>query len=209
MLRSQLLDTSRGRIVTALQRSPLTADDLAERLGVTTNAIRAQLALMERDGVVQKAGRRAGPTRPSHMYALTPEVEQLLSKAYIPVLTQLIRVFSTGIPAAQLEAMLREAGSGLADHLLGARRPSGSLRAKVSAASELLNNELGAVTEVVENGEYVIQGAACPLAAVTGKHPALCIALESFVAEVVGVPVHECCDRVGRPQCCFRIAKRG
>ncbi len=208
MLRNQLLDTSRGRIVTALQRSALTVDDLAERLGVTPNAVRAQVALMERDGVVHKVGRRAGATRPSQMYGLTPEVEQLLSKAYIPVLSQLIRVFSAGVPAAQLEAMLRQAGTGLADELLGARRPTGSVRSRVSAASELLNHELGALTEVVDNGEYVIQGAACPLAAVTGKHPAVCVALESLVSAVVGVPVHECCDRSGRPRCCFRIAKR-
>ena len=208
MLRNQLLDTSRGRIVAALQRSALTVDDLAERLGVTTNAVRAQIVLMERDGVVHKVGRRAGPTRPSHLYGLTPEVEQLLSKAYIPVLSQLIRVFSAGVPPAQLEAMLRQAGTGLADELLGTRRPTGSIRSRVSAASDLLNEELGAVTEVVEDGEYVIQGAACPLAAVTGKHPAVCVALESLVSAVVGVPVHECCDRSGRPRCCFRIAKR-
>jgi len=209
MLRQQLLDTSRGRIVAALQRGSLTVDDLAERLGVTPNAVRAQIALMERDGVVHKVGRRAGTTRPSHVYELTPEVEQLLSKAYIPVLSHLIRVFSAGVSPTQLETMLRDAGKGLADELLGTHRPTGSLRSRVLAARDLLNDELGALTDVVENGELVIQGAACPLAAVTGKHPAVCVALESLVAAVVGATVHECCDRTGRPRCCFRISKRG
>jgi hypothetical protein len=29
---------------------------------------------------------------------------------------------------------------------------------------------------------------------------------ETMIAELAGVPVHECCDRGGRPRCCFEIA---
>jgi predicted ArsR family transcriptional regulator len=76
----------------------------------------------------------------------------------------------------------------------------------VSAASEFLNKRLGAVTHVEPNEAYVIRGAGCPLAALTGKHRAVCLAMESLVAEVVGVEVNECCDRTERPKCCFEIA---
>src|SRR5687767_15852519 len=91
MLRHQLLDSSRGRIVTLLRGGPSTADDIASKLALTRSAVRAQLTGMERDGVVRRAGQRAGTTRPSHVFELTPEVEQLLSIAYIPLLTNLIR----------------------------------------------------------------------------------------------------------------------
>jgi hypothetical protein len=30
--------------------------------------------------------------------------------------------------------------------------------------------------------------------------------MESFVAEIVGVAAHECCDRSARPRCCFEIS---
>jgi predicted ArsR family transcriptional regulator len=91
MLREQLLDSSRGRIVTLLRGNEgLTADDIASKLALTRSAVRAQLTGMERDGVVRRAGQRAGTTRPSHVFELTPEVEQLLSIAYIPLLTNLI-----------------------------------------------------------------------------------------------------------------------
>jgi predicted ArsR family transcriptional regulator len=62
MLRQQLLDTSRGRIVTLLQHGGLTVDDIASQLGLTANAVRAQITAMERDGVVQRVGRRPGTT---------------------------------------------------------------------------------------------------------------------------------------------------
>jgi predicted ArsR family transcriptional regulator len=207
MLRRQLLDTSRGRIVTLLQRGPLTVDDLASELGLTGNAVRAQMAAMERDGVVRRVGRRPGTTRPFRLFELTPEVEQLLSQAYVPLLTQLVQVFSSALPADQVDALMREAGRGLANELPFGKRPAGNLEARVTAASEWLNTQLGAVTKVESNGGYVIRGAGCPLAALTGKHPAVCLALESLLIEVLGVQVQECCDREGRPRCCFKIAR--
>ena len=209
MLRQQLLDTSRGRIVTLLQAGARTVDDIASALGLTGNAVRAQIAGMERDGVVRRVGRRPGTTRPFHLYELTHEVEQLLSQAYVPLLTQLVKVFAGALPAAQVDALMREAGRGLANELPFGKRPAGNLEARVAAASEWLNTQLGAVTTVEANGGYVIRGAGCPLAALTGKHPAVCLAMESLLIEVLGVKVHECCDRSGRPSCCFKIPAPG
>ena len=206
MLRKQLLDTSRGRIVTLLQRGALTVDDLASKVSLTPNAVRAQITTMERDGVVRRVGRRPGTTRPSHLFELTPEVEQLLSQAYIPLLTHLVGVFAGGLPPDQVDTLLRQAGKSLADELALGKRLSGGLRSRVSLASELLNEQLGAVTRVEENGGYVIRGAGCPLSALTGKHPAVCLAIESLVERIVGASVRECCDRTGRPNCCFKIA---
>jgi predicted ArsR family transcriptional regulator len=205
MLRQQLLDSSRGRIVTLLRQGGLTVDDLASKLRLTPNAVRAQITGMERDGVVRRMGRRPGTTRPSHVYELTPEVEQLLSEAYVPFLAQLVRSFSNALPGQQIDALMRDVGKGLANELPIGKRPSGTLRARVSAASELLNTQLGAVTHVEGNRGYVIRGVACPLAALTGKHPAVCLAMESLLTELLGAAVHECCDRSASPKCCFEI----
>ena len=205
MFRKQLLDSSRGRIVTLLRSGGLTADDLASTLRLTRSAVRAQITGMERDGVVRRAGQRPGATRPSHVFELTPEVEQLLSSAYIPLLTQLVDVFTEGLPAQQLETMLRQAGKKLANELSQGKRLSGNLSSRVAAASGMMNEQLGAMTHVEGNGKWVIRGVGCPLAALTGKHPGVCQAMESLVAEVIGVPVRECCDRSERPRCCFEI----
>src|SRR5215211_4159741 len=112
ILRQQLLDTSRGRIVSLLHTGAMTAEDMAAKLDLTRSAVRAQISAMERDGVVRKVGKRPGTTRPSHVYELTPEVEQLLSKAYIPLLTQLVDVFAEALPAQQVQKMLRRTGRG-------------------------------------------------------------------------------------------------
>jgi predicted ArsR family transcriptional regulator len=208
MLRKQLLDTSRGRIVTLFQHhQPMTVDEIAGKLGLTVSAVRPQITSMERDGVVRKGGRRPGTTRPSHLFELTPEVEHLLSQAYVPLLGQLVDVFADRLPADQVGRLLAETGTRLAVELLNGRKPTGTLKARMHAASELLNEQLGALTHVEINGGYVIKGSGCPLSAVTGKHPAVCLAMENLVAKVVGVPVQECCDRAARPRCCFKVAR--
>ncbi len=205
MLRQQLLDTSRGRIVALLRAGGSTAEEIATKLGLTPSAVRLQIGALERDGVVRKAGKRPGTTRPFVVYELTPEIDQLLSKAYVPLLTHLVDVFADALPAQQLETLLRRTGKGLAHELSRETRLSGKLEARVAAASELMNAHLGALTHIERNGGIVIRGAGCPLAALTGKHPGVCLAMESLVTAIIGVAVRECCDRDQRPRCCFKV----
>ena len=209
LFRRQLLDSTRGRIVALLRSGGLTADDLASKLGVTPTAVRMQLASMERDGLVTRAGRRSGPTRPSLLFELTEDVEHLLSKAYLPLLTHLVQVFADELPVAEQERLLREVGRRLATDLIGTRPAGGPLASRVAAASQLLTDELGAVTHVEQNGHFTIRGAGCPLSALTGKHPGVCLAVEILVGAVVDAPVVECCDRDARPRCCFTIGAGG
>jgi predicted ArsR family transcriptional regulator len=208
MFRQQLLDTSRGRIVTLLRAGGRTSDDIAKQLGLTSSAVRFQIAAMERDGVVKRIGKRPGATRPSLLYELTPQIEQLLSKAYVPLLMHLVDVFAEALPAQQVEALLRTTGKALANELSRQKRISGGLKARVVAASELMNEHLGALTQVESNGTMTIRGGGCPLASITGKHRGVCLAMESLVTEIIGAPVRECCDREERPRCCFEVESR-
>ncbi|HTL43003.1 MAG TPA: winged helix-turn-helix transcriptional regulator [Vicinamibacterales bacterium] len=206
MLKRQLMDTTRGRIVALLQKDDLAVDDLAVALRLTPNAVRSHITAMERDGVVQRVGLRPGTTRPFQTYQLTPETDQLLSRAYIPFVSQLISVLTAALPADDVERLVREAGRGLARALIRAS-PADTLEEKAAAASVVLNEELGSLTHVESNGHLVIRGAGCPLSALTGRHPAVCRAMETLVTEMVGAPARECCDRSNRPKCCFDIAR--
>jgi predicted ArsR family transcriptional regulator len=137
LLRKQLLESSRGRMVTLLRGTGcVTADDIASTLGLTRSAARAQLTAMERDGVVGRTGQRPGTTRPSHVFELTPEVEQLLSSAYIP-LTNLIDTFADGLPISQVETIFRDTGKRLAGELSRGKRTAGNLGSRVAMVSEM------------------------------------------------------------------------
>jgi predicted ArsR family transcriptional regulator len=182
-----------------------TIDEMATELRITPAAVRAQIAAMQRDGLVRCGGQRRGTTRPSHVYEVTQEVEQLLSRAYIPLMTHVLQAVTARVSRKQVGSVMRHAAKALAGELMRGKRPFGSLQARVSAASALMNDELGALTHVDHNGKPRIVGAGCPLAALTGKHPAVCIAVESLLREIVDAPATECCDRAGRPRCCFEF----
>src|SRR3954469_24546948 len=89
-------ESTKGKLVGLLRRSSLTVEEMASALGVTDNAIRAQLTSMERDGLVRQYGLRRGAGKPSYSYALTPEFEPALSRAYIPFLVRVLRQLAGG-----------------------------------------------------------------------------------------------------------------
>jgi predicted ArsR family transcriptional regulator len=195
--------STRGRIVTLLRRASLTVDQLAGALGLTDNAVRAHLATLERDGLVeQRVAKRGGVGKPAFTYQVTPEAESLFSRAYIPVLAKLLDVLSERLSPEELDALMRSVGERLAADR-GAR--SGGARERVEAAATLLN-ELGGVAEVEErNGTLSIRGFSCPLGAAVHRHPEVCRAVEALLSDVIGEPVRERCDRGARARCCFEI----
>jgi DeoR family transcriptional regulator, suf operon transcriptional repressor len=205
-LHGDFLDSTRGRVVGAIRAGNSTVDEIATELGVSGNAVRAQLASLQRDGLIRSAGMRPGATRPSQTYELTPDLEHLLSRAYVPLLTHLVRLFAAKEAPAKFNTVMRQAGRDLAREL-APKTTADSLSARVHAASEILNRELGASTRVEKNGIYTIRGTGCPLAALTGKHRGVCLSIESLVGELVQRPVRECCERGETPRCCFEISR--
>jgi predicted ArsR family transcriptional regulator len=193
-----------GRILELLRRGPKTVDELALALDLTRTAVRAQLATLERDELVEQRGSRRGTSKPSRMYGVTAQAELLFSRAYVPILTGLLHVLARRLPPAEFDAVMHEVGRGI---MQGRPGSQGQLRDRVAGASALLN-ELGGLSEVdEEDGFYVIRSHGCPLAAATANHPEVCNALESLLSEFVGSRVAKCCDRYDRVLCCFEIPR--
>jgi predicted ArsR family transcriptional regulator len=193
-----------GRILGLLRRRSMTVDEIASNLDLTGNAIRLQLAVLERDGLVRRAAMRRGPSKPAQTYEVNPEAELLFSRAYAPVLTELLHVLSGRLDRREFDLLLREVGRRLsADR----PRPTGSPRRRADGAIALLN-ELGGLARLEQdNGSLIIRSDGCPLAAATLTHPEACNAMESLLTEFVGLPVTKCCDREDRLHCCFELGR--
>jgi predicted ArsR family transcriptional regulator len=194
--------STRGRIVSRLRRGDATVEELAAHLVVTDNEVRAQLAALERDGIVRHDGVRRGVRKPSHLYRLASTVEPLLSRLYAPMFAELMRELTSRLQPDELSATMRAVGRRLAESIPPAH---GDLASRVQAASALLN-DLGGVTEVERRGgEFVIRGYSCPLGAANGQN-VVCEAVESLLQVLLGVPVRERCDREKGARCCFEVA---
>ncbi len=202
----RILETTRGRVLALLRRGGMTADELAEALGLTDNAVRAHLATLERDGFVQSLGeRRLGRVgKPATLYQVSPDAEPLFSKAYLPLLTSLLAALGERFTPEELHGFLADAGRRLA---VGAGPASGDLSQRVMAASDLLNR-LGGVSSVeeIEGGRrYLIQSRGCPVGVAVKERPEVCEAIVTLLAELTGARVRSCCERSGRPSCCFEV----
>lgn len=198
--------TTRGQMLQRLRGGARTVDDLAHALDLTDNAIRAHLAILERDGLVTEAGRRRTPDsrKPSQEYQLTPAAERLFPKPYDRVLRRLLSVLGEQLPRAEVETAVREVGRRLAEEAgAGAQAGVGDVRMRLGAAVAELN-DLGALAQVVEeDGVLSIRATSCALAAVAPGHPEVCLLTEAFVGSVSGLAVCQRCERSDPPHCRF------
>jgi predicted ArsR family transcriptional regulator len=199
---------ARGRIIALLRRGERTADELATELGVTDNAVRPHLELLEREGLVTQARvRRDGAVgKPATLYAIAPDANATLSAAYAPVLTALVSTLRERLPHRALEALYRDAGRRLA----ATRGESGArgLESRARDAAALLAS-LGAELDVerIDDG-FVLEGHACPLADAVRADPSVCHAIRELVAGVTGDSVRECCIHDGAsPKCRLEIRR--
>jgi predicted ArsR family transcriptional regulator len=198
----RFFSSTRGQVVTLLRRGPTTVEALARALELTDNAVRAHLAALERDGLVEQRGLQRGAGKPAYIYALAPDAERLFPKAYGALLHLMLDALSERLPPDDLTDLLQEVGHRLAE---GQAKPVGDLRTRVEGAAALLG-ELGGLAEVEEHdGGFVISGRSCPLAAAVEGHPETCLLAEALLADVLAVPVCQACDP-DEPRCRFEVA---
>ena len=194
--------STRGQIVMWLRRGSRTVNDLAEALGLTDNGVRAHLAGLERDGLVEQEGVRRGIGKPAFVYRLTPEADGLFPKAY---------AFLSGLLLEELRQRTGEEGFPSALHAVG-RHAGEAAGVQGADAVERLGGALavlatlGGDTETTrENRHTEVCAHGCALSAVVAEEPRVCGLMEGFLEGAVGVPVKQHCEHDGRPRCRFDV----
>ena len=95
---STLTPTRRQILESLKKRGELTADDLAEQLGLTTSGVRQHLVALTSDGLVAHHQVREGPGRPRHCYHLTAAADTLFPRAYSDLTNELLGYASDDDP---------------------------------------------------------------------------------------------------------------
>ncbi|HXV85175.1 MAG TPA: ArsR family transcriptional regulator [Gemmatimonadales bacterium] len=200
---ARLTGETQVRLLSLLRRAPRSITELAGELALTDNGVRAHMAALARDGLVEDVGaQRDTGGKPARLYALTRQGEELFPKAYARVLEGLIA------------EVIRRQGTRRGADLLGAvgaalaQPATGDGATRVAAAARLLQ-ELGGEVDVKHAGRsWHIQGYGCPLSAVTAAHPEACRIVEALLEQVTGLAVSQACDRSERPRCAFKVGRK-
>jgi predicted ArsR family transcriptional regulator len=193
---------TRDRIVSALLTQPSTIAALAGELEVTPNAVRAQLALLEREGIVEVRGAQKGPRRPSAVYGVRAGAEVMPSRAYSALVPGLVRALAEKLPGKGFTTLMQEMGKQLAE---GAPKIQGSPRERVESAVRFLRS-LGSDADMgVAKGKILVTGRVCPIARAVKADERSCVAMESLLKELTGLPVTEHCNHGAQPGCRFEF----
>ena len=176
----------RGEILVELKRAqPLTAKQLAEKLGVSPNAIRHHLKELEAEGLVAYGREHRGVGAPTFAYRLSGAGEALFPRRYEETLTELLqRVTEKAGRSAAVEL--------LEDHYATlTRRLQSELDGvagsdRVAAIARLMS-EAGYMAEwQEEEGAFRLSEHSCAIRAVAERYPEVCAAEAQFLQAVLG-----------------------
>jgi DeoR family transcriptional regulator, suf operon transcriptional repressor len=179
----------RGEVLGELKRAqPLTAKQLADKLGVSANAIRHHLKELEAAGLIVYGREQRGVGAPTFAYRLSAAGEALFPRAYEATLNEL------------LDRMAEKAGRGAAVELLEdhyrelthrvlAQLEGRSASERVALVARLMN-EQGYMAEWQEAaGAFRLAEHNCAIRAVAERFPEVCAAEQQFLRDVLGAAV--------------------
>lgn len=179
----------RGQVLVALKHAqPLTARDLADKLGVSPNAVRHHLKELEAEDLVAYVREQRGVGAPTFAYRLSPQGEALFPRAYEETLTGLLERVS--------EQQGREAAVGMfVEHYetlsrrLNAELEGVSPARRLAAVARVMS-DAGYMAEVNErDGTFHLAEHNCALRAVAERFPEVCAAEERFLSRVLSASV--------------------
>lgn len=202
----------RNAVLSLIKREgPVSADALAERLGVTAMAVRQHLYALEAHGFVRNDERANGRGRPVKLWQTTPTADARFADSHSALASDLImqmrKTFGDGgldkllklRTAEQEKAYRREVG------------PKKSLRARVEVLAKIRERE-GYMAEVrrdPESGDLLLIENHCPVCAAARVCTGLCREELALFGRVLGKGVHV--ERMthilaGAGRCTYRIS---
>lgn len=181
-----MIQSTRGQIVEILKRrGRARVDDLSKELGITLMAVRLHLVVLERDGLVSRRSVREGPGRPTLVYQLTEQAEEVFPKAYHELAERLLDVLKDELGLAPVEQLCGKAAQRMAGDLrerLGEQDEEQRLAAFVRGEQDHGNL---VEWERAENG-FLLHIYSCPYFRVARVHREVCVLHSRLLSELFG-----------------------
>ena len=178
--------STRGKIVTELRRKgSASAADLAREFGLSPNAVRQQLVVLERDGLVAERPVRRGPTKPTLEFSLTEEAGKLFPQAHDKMLSAVLREVREqfGTPAVDriFDGLSKRAVERARRHVTAENAEQ-----RIAQLTEMLRDG-GVVAEYsLIDGGFAIHEHNCPYSNVAQENPEMCHVIHHVIEETIG-----------------------
>ena len=178
--------STRGKIVTELRRrGSASAAELARAFGLSPNAVRQQLMVLERDGLVAEHPVRRGPTKPTLEFSLTPQADQLFPQTHGKLLSAVLREVREqfGSPAvARIFDGLSKRAVARARRRITGETPE----RRVAQLTEILRDNGVVADYSLIDGGFALHEHNCPYTGVAKDHPEMCRVIHHVIEEAIG-----------------------
>lgn len=194
---------TRGEILIALKMSqPLTAKELADKFGVTPNALRRHLKELENEGIVRYQRTIHGVGGPVFAFSLTDAGEALFPRAYERALTEILDL----VREQQGDDGVVQLFQRRWDEIARVARPELErmpVEQRATRLAELLTS-LGYMAEArpVAGALPVLTEHNCAIRLIAERFPEVCAAEERFIADLLGAPVTRQAHIAKGANCC-------
>ena len=206
-MHDRFFESTRGKIVGALrERRSASAFDLAQAFGLSPNAIRQQLVVLERDGLIAGHSVRRGKTKPTVEYGLTPEADRYFPQHYDKMLNAVLREVRASGGDGAVKAIFEGIGKRAAERLPPGADGKPAEERLESLVASLKASGVSAELEKRPDGMFVLHEHTCPYAAVVAENPEACGAIHSILDRVApGRAAHVESLATGGAECRFEI----
>jgi predicted ArsR family transcriptional regulator len=186
MQADRFFQTTRGKIVAQLrERGSASAAELAELFGLSPNAIRQQLVVLERDGLVEERAVRRGPTKPTLEFSLTQKADSLFPQQYDKMLAAVLREVKASYGTPAVEAIFARIGRHAVERTKS-KITAPDAEGKVAQLTQVLRDR-GVVAEYsLVDGGFLLQEHTCPYSGVVKEHPEVCSVIHQVMDETLG-----------------------
>ena len=184
------MQRTRRQILDSIKLSgPMSVDQLGELLEVMPVTVRAHVNVLERDRLLSGSEHRTGRAgRPSILYSLTDEAQDLFPKDYDGLASNILDNVRKLHGDRSVIQVIERIGEEMAEanaHKIGAR----DLAGKVEQASRVMNQNGSLATWEKQGDKYVLTAHNCPYLHVAEHSPGICGMETAFLRKALSAEV--------------------
>jgi predicted ArsR family transcriptional regulator len=210
MQADRFFHTTRGKIVAQLrERGSASAGELAAVFGLSPNAVRQQLVVLERDGLVEERAVRRGPTKPTLEFSLTAKADSLFPQQYDKMLAAVLREVRASFGAPAVNQIFERIGRRAVERAKE-KITAPDTEGRVAQLAQVLRDR-GVVAEYsLVDGGFLLQEHTCPYSGVVKEHPEVCSVIHHVIDETIGGE-HQQIESLasGGKSCTFALKEKG
>jgi len=207
--------TTRKQIMTMLRkRGAMSAHEIAKELGISDIAVRRHLNTLERDQIARVDIVRQAMGRPTYMYSLTEQAEDLFPKKYADITLEILNDVAELQGPEMIDALFERREERLEQKYKERMKEAKELETLVHELAKI-QEERGYMAEWRKDDsqpqpKYWITEHNCPIHSIAQNFNQACSSELSLFRKVLGAEVEQLeCKAKGGQRCVYEVKPKG